>query len=91
MIPFTPPKKNTLRIFPGSLTGSHSPYSGRTNVCAFSPQSYPHGWFRRSRIGARFGGERKREGYDGIVVALDEAIWIRVVRAKECCRLCPVL
>ena len=59
---------NPLMIFPGALTGSHSPYSGRSSVCAFSPQGYPHPWFTRSNIGGYFGGELKRAGYDGIVV-----------------------
>jgi aldehyde:ferredoxin oxidoreductase len=67
-------------IFPGALTGSRSPYSGRTNVCGFSPQAYPHGWFTRSSIGARFGGELKRAGYDGIVVtgASEERVRLRI-------------
>jgi len=64
--PFDP--ANPLMIFPGALTGSRSPYSGRTNVCAFSPQAYPYRWFTRSSIGGRFGGELKRAGYDGIVI-----------------------
>ena len=59
---------NPLMIFPGALTGSRSPYSGRTIVCAFSPQGYPYPWFTRSSIGGHFGGELKRAGYDGIVV-----------------------
>jgi len=64
--PFDP--ANPLMIFPGALTGSRSPYSGRTNVCAFSPQGYPRPWFTRSGVGGYFGGELKRAGYDGIVV-----------------------
>jgi len=64
--PFAP--ANPLMVFPGALTGSRSPYSGRTNVCAFSPQASPYPWFTRSSIGAHFGGELKRAGYDGIVV-----------------------
>ncbi len=60
--PFDP--ANPLMIFPGALTGSRSPYSGRTNVCAFSPQGYPYPWFTRSSIGGRFGGALKRAGYD---------------------------
>ena len=64
--PFDP--ANPLMIFGGALTGSRSPYSGRTTVCAFSPLAYPHPWFTRSSVGARFGGELKRAGYDGIVV-----------------------
>ncbi len=59
---------NPLMVFPGALTGSRSPYSGRTVVCAFSPQGYPHPWFTRSSVGGHFGGELKRAGYDGIVV-----------------------
>ena len=59
---------NPLMVFAGALTGSRAPYSGRTNICAFSPQASPHHWFTRSSIGGRFGGELKRAGYDGIVV-----------------------
>jgi aldehyde:ferredoxin oxidoreductase len=71
---------NPLMVFPGALTGSRSPYSGRTNVCAFSPQAYPHPWFTRSSVGARFGGELKRAGYDGLVVtgASDMPVRIRI-------------
>ena len=52
--PFQP--ANPLLIFPGALAGSHSPYSGRTSVCAFSPQAYPRPWFTRSNVGGYFGG-----------------------------------
>ena len=71
---------NPLMIFPGALTGSRSPYSGRTNVCAFSPQGYPHPWFTRSSVGAHFGGELKRAGYDGIVVtgAAETPVRVRI-------------
>jgi aldehyde:ferredoxin oxidoreductase len=64
--PFDP--ANPLMIFTGALTGSRSPYSGRTIVCTFSPQAYPHPWFTRSSIGGHFGGELKRAGYDGAIV-----------------------
>jgi len=76
--PFDP--ANPLMVFPGALTGSRSPYSGRTCVCAFSPQAWPHNWFTRSNIGARFGGELKRAGYDGIVVtgASETPVRIRI-------------
>jgi aldehyde:ferredoxin oxidoreductase len=71
---------NPLMIFPGALTGSRSPYSGRTIVRAFSPQGYPHPWFTRSSVGAHFGGELKRAGYDGIIVqgAAEEPVRIRI-------------
>jgi aldehyde:ferredoxin oxidoreductase len=76
--PFDP--ANPLMIFPGALTGSRSPYSGRTNVCAFSPQGYPHPWFTRSGVGGYFGGELKRAGYDGIVVtgAAERPVRLRI-------------
>ena len=76
--PYNP--ANPLMVFPGALTGSRSPYSGRTNVCAFSPQAYPHPWFTRSSVGAHFGGELKRAGYDGIVVtgASETPVRIRI-------------
>ena len=64
--PFDP--ANPLMVFPGVLTGSSSPYSGRTNVCTFSPQAYPYRWFTRSNLGGHFGGELKRAGYDGLIV-----------------------
>jgi aldehyde:ferredoxin oxidoreductase len=71
---------NPLMIFPGALTGSRSPYSGRTNVCAFSPQGYPHPWFTRSSVGGYVGGELKRAGYDGIVVtgAAERPVRLRI-------------
>jgi aldehyde:ferredoxin oxidoreductase len=71
---------NPLMVFPGALTGSRAPYAGRTNVCAFSPQGFPHPWFTRSSIGGRFGGELKRAGYDGLVVtgAADVPVRIRI-------------
>ena len=71
---------NPLMVFPGALTGSRSPYSGRTNVCAFSPQGYPHPWFTRSSVGSHFGGELKRAGYDGIIVtgASEKPVRIRI-------------
>jgi aldehyde:ferredoxin oxidoreductase len=67
-------------VFTGALTGSRSPYAGRTNVCASSPQASPFPWFTRSSIGGRFGGELKRAGYDGVVVtgASDVPVRLRI-------------
>jgi len=72
--------RNPLMVFPGVLTGARAPYSGRTNVCAFSPQGYPYPWFTRSNIGAHFGGELKRAGYDGLIVtgASEDPVRIRI-------------
>jgi aldehyde:ferredoxin oxidoreductase len=76
--PFGP--SNPLMIFPGALTGSRSPYSGRSSVCSFSPQGYRHPWFTRSNVGGYFGGELKRAGYDGLVVtgAAETPVRIRI-------------
>ena len=60
--------RNPFMVMPGALTGTRSPYSGRTNVCAFSPQCYPYTWFTRASIGAEWGAELKKAGYDGLVV-----------------------
>jgi aldehyde:ferredoxin oxidoreductase len=76
--PFAP--ANPLMVFPGALTGSRAPYSGRTVVCAFSPQGDPRPWFTRSTVGGYFGGALKRAGYDGIVVtgASDRPVRIHI-------------
>ncbi|MBM3190989.1 MAG: hypothetical protein FJZ90_20005, partial [Chloroflexi bacterium] len=64
--PFDP--ASPLMIFAGALTGARSPYSGRANLCGFSPQGYPYRWFTRTNIGGHFGGELKRAGYDGLIL-----------------------
>ena len=47
--PYDP--RNPFMVFPGALTGTIAPYSGRTNICSFSPQCHPYGWFTRASIG----------------------------------------
>jgi aldehyde:ferredoxin oxidoreductase len=64
--PYAP--DNPLVIMAGALTGTRSPYSGRTSICSFSPQAHPYNWFTRSNFGAQWGAELKKAGYDGIVV-----------------------
>ena len=75
---------NPLMVVPGALTGSRSPYSGRTNILAFSPQAWPYEWFTRSSIGGHFGGELKRAGYDALIVtgAAETPVRIRIVDDK---------
>jgi aldehyde:ferredoxin oxidoreductase len=60
--------RNPLMVVPGALTGTRSPYSGRTIVCGFAPQCYPYPWFSRANIGGDWGNELKRAGYDALVV-----------------------
>lgn len=76
--PFDP--RNPLMVMPGVLTGTRAPYSGRTNVCAFSPQCAPYPWFTRASIGSDWGARLKRAGYDGLVVtgAGDEPVQILI-------------
>lgn len=64
--PFAP--ENPLMVLPGALTGSRSPYSGRTAICGFSPQAFPFGWFTRANVGSQFGAALKKAGYDGLII-----------------------
>ena len=60
--------RNPFMVMPGALTGSRSPYSGRTVVCAFSPQSLSLQLVHARQHRPRFGAELKKAGYDGLVV-----------------------
>ncbi len=60
--------RNPLMLVPGALTGTRSPYSGRTSICTFGPQGSPYTWFTRANIGASWGHELKRAGYDAVVI-----------------------
>ena len=62
--PFRP--ASPLIIMTGALTGTRSPYSGRTSISGFSPQAYPHNWYTRANIGHHWGAALKRAGYDGL-------------------------
>jgi len=72
--------ENPLMIMTGALTGSRSPYSGRTAICGFSPQAFPFGWFTRANVGSQFGAALKKAGYDGLIVtgASDRAVMIAI-------------
>ena len=59
---------NPLMLMPGILSGTPSPSSGRTTICAVSPQAYPQEWFTRASIGGHWGTELKYAGYDGLIV-----------------------
>ena len=60
--------ENPLIVVAGALAGTRSPYSGRAEITAFSPQAYPYNWYTRANIGSQFAAELKRAGYDGLVV-----------------------
>ena len=85
--PFDP--ANPLMIFPGALTGSRSPYSGRTSISTYSPQSYPCSFFTRSNVGGHFGGELKRAGYDGIIVTGASDASVRIHIADDAVSILP--
>jgi aldehyde:ferredoxin oxidoreductase len=76
-------------VLPGALSGSRSPYSGRTSVGSFSPQGYPVPWFTRSNIGGRFGAELKRAGYDGVVVTGAAEYPVRISIHDDQVRILP--
>ena len=61
-------EENPLILFPGPLTGTSAPYSGRTTVCTLAPQGYPHEWYTRSSFGGHWGPELKYAGWDGPVI-----------------------
>ncbi len=73
-------ERNPLMLMPGALTGARSPYSGRMHVSSFSPQSHPYPWFTRASIGANWGHELKKAGYDGVVItgASDQPVRILI-------------
>jgi aldehyde:ferredoxin oxidoreductase len=85
--PFDP--RNPLMVIPGILTGTHAPYSGRTNICAFSPQCYPYSWFTRSSIGSDWGARLKRAGYDGLVVTGASEHPVRVLIQDDAVSVLP--
>ncbi|MFO7697929.1 MAG: aldehyde ferredoxin oxidoreductase N-terminal domain-containing protein [Anaerolineae bacterium] len=64
--PFSP--SSPLIIMTGALTGTRSPYSGRTSITGFSPQAYPYNWYTRANIGHHWGAALKRAGYDGLLI-----------------------
>ena len=61
--------RNPFMVMPGALTGTRSPYSGRTNVCGFWPAGLPlHLVHPRQHRRLDWGAELKKAGYDGLVV-----------------------
>ena len=74
--PFAP--ENPLIIAAGALTGTRSPYSGRTAIGSFSPQAFPYCWFTRANVGSDWGARLKRAGYDALVItgASEEPVWL---------------
>jgi aldehyde:ferredoxin oxidoreductase len=85
--PFAP--ASPLLIITGALTGTRSPYSGRTAICGFSPQAYPYNWFTRANIGSHWGAELKRAGYDGLVITGASETPMQIIIADDEVRLAP--
>jgi len=73
-----------LLIFPGPLTGTSAPYSGRTTICALAPQGYPHEWYTRSSFGGHWGPELKYAGWDGLVITgrADRPVYLMIADEK---------
>ena len=76
-------ERSPLMVMPGALTGTISPYSGRTCICGFGPQGLPYQWFTRSNIGSTWGATLKRAGYDGLVVTGASETPARILSAEE--------
>ena len=85
--PFDP--RCPLMIVPGALTGARSPYSGRTAICTFGPQGHPYTWFTRANIGAGWGHELKRAGYDGVIITGASETPVRISIRDDEVRLLP--
>ena len=81
--------ENPLMVITGALTGTRSPYSGRTEICTFSPQAYPYNWFTRANIGAMFGAELKKAGYDGLIVTGASETPLQIVIRDDDVRIAP--
>jgi aldehyde:ferredoxin oxidoreductase len=62
-------ERNLLMVFPGPLTGTTAPFSGRTTLAGHAPQGYPYEWFSRASFGGHFGPTLKYAGYDGLVIS----------------------
>ena len=81
--------RNPLMVVPGALTGTRSPYSGRTAICTFGPQGDPYTWFTRANIGANWGHELKRAGYDAVVITGASDTPVRILIQDDRVSLLP--
>ena len=81
--------QNPIMIFTGALTGTRSPYSGRTAICAFGPQAHPNNWFTRANIGARWGDALKKAGYDGLVITGASETPVQIIIRDDEVRIAP--
>jgi aldehyde:ferredoxin oxidoreductase len=79
--------ENPLIIVTGALTGTRSPYSGRTEICSFSPHAYPYNWFTRANIGHQWGAELKHAGYDGLVITGASDVPVQIIVRDDEVRL----
>lgn len=81
--------RNPLMIVPGALTGTRSPYSGRTSICTFGPQGDPYSWFTRANIGAHWGHELKLAGYDAVIITGASETPVRILIRDDRVSLLP--
>ncbi len=59
---------NRLILATGPLTGTLAPASGRLEVMAKSPRTYPQEAVTRSGLGGHFGRELKHAGFDAVIL-----------------------
>lgn len=70
--------QNKLIFSPGPLTGTLAPGSGRLEIVAKSPRSYPKETITRSGMGGFWGPELKFAGYDALVVQGKADRWVNL-------------
>ncbi len=70
--------RNLLVFAPGPLTGTLAPGSGRFEIVAKSPRSYPRETVTRSGMGGFWGAELKYAGYDALVVQGRSESWVNL-------------
>ena len=71
-------RANRLVFAAGPLTGTLAPGSGRMELVAVSPRSYPRETVTRSGMGGFWGAELKFAGYDALVVEGKSEGWLNL-------------
>lgn len=69
---------NRLVFAAGPLTGTLAPGSGRMELVAVSPRSYPRETVTRSGMGGFWGAELKFAGYDALAVEGKSEGWLNL-------------
>ena len=73
---------NKLIFATGPLTGTLAPGSGRLEIMAKSPRTYPHEAVTRSGLGGHWGKELKQSGFDALILegAAETPVYILIAQ-----------